>query len=131
MFNKALSYWDGYGFNDTHLGDCYQTYHLALCLCVANKIHHDLSDLGSVLQYIIWALQGFRSDGGVSTGYTKYFVPYGIGEPNCETVSFCVLAYKNPYFSAELEIPDYLKPEFILGCCVAGLVFFGAKRRFF
>lgn len=101
LFEIGLSYWDDFGFNDTHqVVPAYMTYQLALALIVANKIGYDLGGLGSTMEAIMWGLQ--NEDGGLATHYLKTLKPYGIGESNTETTSLAILAYRQTSNSVPL-----------------------------
>ena len=90
LFELGLSYWDGFGFNDTHLQGAYTTYQLAIALAVANKIGYNLGSLQQTLSSKLWNLQ--REDGGISTHYLANGQPYGAGEPNTEVTSLAILS---------------------------------------
>jgi hypothetical protein len=117
LFEKALSYFDGIGFNDTHLHTPYLAYQLGLCLSVANLIDYDLGSTGANIKAILWSLQ--REDGGISTHYTDRGVHYGSGEPNCETTSLAVLSTKEPFRMSDNTFFQMLSREVLL---VAGAV---------
>jgi len=90
LFELGLSYWDGFGFNDTHLQGAYTTYQLAIALAVANKIGYNLGSLQKTLSSKLWNLQ--REDVGISTHYLADGQPYGAGEPNTEVTSLAILS---------------------------------------
>jgi hypothetical protein len=131
LFEKALSYFDGIGFNDTHLHTPYLAYQLGLCLSVANLIEYDLGSTGANMQTILWSLQ--REDGGIPTHYTDIGVSYGSGEPNCETTSFAVLSEKEPFRKSDNTFVQMLSPEvlFVAGAVVLVCVLFIFIRRVF
>jgi hypothetical protein len=131
LFEKALSYFDGIGFNDTHLHTPYMAYQLGLCLSVANLIEYDLGSTGADIQTILWSLQ--REDGGIPTHYTDIGVPYGSGEPNCETTCFAVLSEKEPFRKSDSTFVHLFSREvlFVAGVVVLMIVIFRFVRRLF
>lgn len=129
LFEKALSYFDGIGFNDTHLHTPYMAYQLGLSLSVANLIDYDLGSTGANIKAILWSLQ--REDGGIPTHYTDIGVHYGSGEPNCETTSLAVLSEKEPFDTSSDTFVQMLSREVLLiaGVGILMVVLFIFVRR--
>ena len=91
LYEIGLSYWDGFGFKDTHLqGEAYLTYQLALAISVSKKTGYNLGSLQKTLSSTLWNLQ--REDGGITTHYLANGQPYGAGEPNTEVTSLAILS---------------------------------------
>jgi hypothetical protein len=123
LFEKGLSYWDGYGFNDTHMVvGAYMTYQLALCLTVSNKIHYNLGDLGATMEAILWGLQ--TESGGITTHYLDTLEGYGIGEPNTETTSMAILAYASARAKINFDISLilYIVVGIVFGSIIVNII---------
>jgi hypothetical protein len=122
LFEVGLSYWDGYGFNDTKIeGEAYMAYQVALCLTVANNIHYNLGGQGATMEAILWGLQ--LESGGIPTHYLKSLEHWLTGEPNTETTSMAILAYaETPYSAFDISLILYIVVGIVFGIIIVNMI---------